>query len=151
MKGKFCSKCGEEKSLEEYSLVFPSKNDGKFRPDCKVCVGLRATIRYKNWSTDERKVKSQRNKNRVAVLVAKEHVRDYLTFHPCVDCGESNLDVLDFDHVRDIKNNEISRMTARGYLISSIDIEISKCEVRCSNCHRKRHAKERRERNEGKV
>jgi hypothetical protein len=148
---KKCSKCNEEKDLNEFSLVFPKKEDGRIRPDCKACVKLRAAIRYKSWSKDERKVKAQKDHNRAAVVNAKKYVKDYLLLHSCVDCGESDVDVLDFDHVRGIKDQEVSAMANRGYLITSIDTEIIKCDIRCSNCHRKRHAKERREKREARV
>jgi hypothetical protein len=35
-------------------------------------------------------------------------------------------------------------MISVGYSWEKIEAEISKCEVRCANCHRKRHAKLRR-------
>jgi hypothetical protein len=53
----------------------------------------------------------------------------------CVDCGESNHIVLDFDHLRDKKYN-ISRMIHDGFSWSAIKKEIAKCEVVCANCHR---------------
>lgn len=64
-------------------------------------------------------------------------VFDYLQRHPCVDCGEPDPDVLEFDHVRG-KNRPVSRMTAAplGLLIREIEL----CEVRCVNCHMRRTA-----------
>ena len=56
----------------------------------------------------------------------------------CVDCGESNPIVLDFDHVHGDKSHNISDMVNGSYAISSIKDEIRKCEIRCSNCHRKK-------------
>ena len=66
----------------------------------------------------------------------------YLEDHPCVDCAERDLRCLDFDH-RDpsLKRASISRLC--GY--ASWDViaeEIAKCDVRCSNCHRKRTAEQ---------
>jgi hypothetical protein len=64
----------------------------------------------------------------------------YLLEHPCVDCGENDILVLEFDHVDGVKDREISSMiNRRGW--QSILKEISKCEVRCANCHKRRHAK----------
>ena len=60
----------------------------------------------------------------------------------CVDCGESNPIVLDFDHVHGDKSHNISDMVNGSYAISSIKDEIRKCEIRCSNCHRKKHTNE---------
>ena len=55
----------------------------------------------------------------------------------CVDCGEDNHIVLDFDHLRDKKYN-ISRMIHDGFSWAAIKKEIAKCEVVCANCHRVR-------------
>lgn len=53
----------------------------------------------------------------------------------CVDCGEKNHIVLDFDHIRDKKYN-VSRMIHDGFSWKAIVKEIKKCEVVCANCHR---------------
>ena len=66
----------------------------------------------------------------------------YFKEHPCVDCGETDPIVLDFDH-RDgvVKDDEISRLlTRRRY--AAAKQETAKCDVRCSNCHRRRTAKQ---------
>jgi hypothetical protein len=65
-------------------------------------------------------------------------VREYLETHPCVDCGESDPRTLDFDHVGE-KNFTIGNaLTTRGVDLDILAKEISLCEVRCSNCHRKK-------------
>ena len=56
----------------------------------------------------------------------------------CVDCGESNPVVLEFDHVRGEKVGNIANMVHAPLSISAIKEEIRKCEVRCANCHRKK-------------
>ena len=54
----------------------------------------------------------------------------------CVDCGESNPIVLDFDHVRGKKVGNVSDLARQAYGMKTLKTEIEKCEVRCSNCHR---------------
>ena len=71
----------------------------------------------------------QRNKNRIYVENIKKE-------SSCIDCGESNHLVLDFDHIEDNKYKCISNMVYESYSIKSIQKEIDKCEGRCSNCHR---------------
>jgi hypothetical protein len=63
--------------------------------------------------------------------------------HPCVDCGESNPVVLEFDHVRGRKRMAVANMARQGYSIGAIEEEIAKCQVRCANCHRIKTHKER--------
>lgn len=70
-----------------------------------------------------------------------EKIVDYLVAHPCVDCGESDIIVLDFDHLRD-KLYDVSAMVARAMKWESILVEIEKCVVRCANCHRRKTAHE---------
>lgn len=53
----------------------------------------------------------------------------------CMDCGETNPIVLDFDHLKDKKYN-VSRMIHDGFSWAAIKKEIAKCEVVCANCHR---------------
>ena len=53
----------------------------------------------------------------------------------CVDCGEKNHIVLDFDHIKDKKYN-VSRMIHDGFSWKAIMREIEKCEIVCANCHR---------------
>ena len=72
-------------------------------------------------------------------------VRDYLAEHPCVDCGESDPVVLEFDH-RDpaSKVGNIGDIINRaGWGLARLQTEIAKCDVRCCNCHRRRTAGER--------
>src|SRR5437588_11647825 len=66
-------------------------------------------------------------------------IDEYLRAHPCVDCGESNLNVLDFDHLRD-KTDDVANMVAAGRPWSEIECEIAKCEICCANCHARRTA-----------
>jgi hypothetical protein len=73
---------------------------------------------------------------------AKQHVADYLATRLCVDCGESNPIVLDFDHRNPTeKYRSISQIIAHALGIKVLIKEIEKCDIRCANCHRIRHYK----------
>ena len=79
---------------------------------------------------------SKRIRNELA-----EKVLQVLKTRPCLDCGESDPVVLDFDHVLPGKFKNISDMVRNGYAWAKIEQEISLCEVVCANCHRRRTAK----------
>ena len=73
----------------------------------------------------------------------RRDVFEYLLDHPCVDCGEPDPVFLDFDHIesKGAKIAPITKMISNGYCWENILLEIAKCEVRCSNCHRRATAK----------
>jgi hypothetical protein len=73
----------------------------------------------------------------------KAFVRDYLSRPQCVDCGEEDSDVLEFDH-RDPKTKLFALSEGHTQTLKAVKAEVAKCDVRCANCHRKRHAIERR-------
>lgn len=68
---------------------------------------------------------------------------DHLLVHPCVDCGEEDPVVLEFDHRVD-KLMGIADLLRRHVRWEVVEAEIAKCEVRCANCHRRRTAREAR-------
>ena len=64
----------------------------------------------------------------------------YLREHPCVDCGERDPVLLDFDH-RDfgLEHLDVSTLVWRNTW-PSVKAEIARCDVRCADCHRHRTA-----------
>lgn len=73
--------------------------------------------------------KSCKNRNRKIVT-------EHLQTHPCVDCGNTDIRVLEFDHVRGDKLGNVSHAVHRTWSEEKLLAEIAKCEVRCCNCHR---------------
>ena len=89
------------------------------------------------------KRKYWRERKRATRARNRKFITEYLLKHPCVDCPESDPVVLEFDHIRGIKVDTISNLAFKyASSLKKIRIEILKCEVRCANCHRRRHAKE---------
>lgn len=72
----------------------------------------------------------------------RKYLVEYLRNHPCIDCGERDLLVLEFDHTSGIKRRGVRDMVTKGYSLGALKDEISKCEIRCRNCHARRHYKE---------
>lgn len=61
----------------------------------------------------------------------------------CIDCGEKDNRVLEFDHVRGEKKrlgsagcDGVMGLVRQGYAWETIKKEIDKCEIRCRNCHK---------------
>lgn len=89
--------------------------------------------------TKERRRELKRAVNRARRELFRINLAEYLLEHPCVDCGEADPVVLEFDHLRD-KKHDISQMDT--YMWDTVLEEIVKCEVCCANCHRRRTAKQ---------
>jgi GTP1/Obg family GTP-binding protein len=71
----------------------------------------------------------------------RERVRDYVKevkeSSPCLDCGEWHpYYVMEFDHLHS-KEKTVSWLASKGTMKQVIE-EIKKCELVCSNCHKKR-------------
>jgi hypothetical protein len=74
-------------------------------------------------------------KNRIVQEVIAQ-VRALKEVTPCTDCGINYpYYVMDFDHLSD-KEYQISAMLSQGYSMETVQKEIDKCEIVCSNCHR---------------
>lgn len=85
----------------------------------------------------EHQIENVRN-NRIGYRqTAREYISEYLSTHPCVNCGERDPIVLEFHHVRGEKTLEVSRLIGRGASLEAIKAEIDKCDVVCANCHRR--------------
>lgn len=136
---KRCSYCRKSKSSSCF-YKNRSKPDG-LQNICSECAKHFSGEYYqRNKEKHKSKVKKWRTaKNRVM----KAHATLYLNEHPCVDCGEHDIEVLDFDHVDEKKKSYmISKMIKTGFSWNKILKEIKKCQVRCANCHRKRSYKQ---------
>ena len=139
MQEKKCSKCKIFKQLSEFNKA--SKRKDGLQLQCKECVHFTAKCYYNNNKDAQlKRVLKQKHKR---LLIAQKYIIKYLEEHFCVDCGENNLLVLEFDHRRD-KKNDVCKMINLGFSIKNIALEIEKCEVRCSNCHKIRTHKEQK-------
>jgi hypothetical protein len=130
---KRCCTCHEDLPLSAFN-VRRAAPDG-LQSRCRSCGAewyVRNRVAHKqNVASRNARV---RERNRVALLA-------YLAEHPCVDCGNDDVRVLDLDH-----RDPATKRIAVGRLVGWADSwervleEISKCDVRCANCHRQRTA-----------
>jgi DUF4097 and DUF4098 domain-containing protein YvlB len=133
-----CVHCKQMKTKDEFS--WSNKNKEIRNNRCKECqknYSKKHYIKNKNNYLDNQRLNRDRN---------KKFICDYLIEHPCIDCGEKNIIVLQFDHKNPLKKenyyNTISQGITDKWSINKLKLEIEKCDVRCANCHIKRHAKE---------
>lgn len=137
-----CLRCRETLPYEMF-YTRPSQKTG-YGTTCRLCLNnlqqqRRASKKAKGLSENRHSVASRK-----ARLKKRIYILEYLKTHPCIDCGENHLAVLDFDHVRGVKSESVTVMLSHAYSQKRIDEEIAKCEVRCANCHRKRTASTQR-------
>jgi hypothetical protein len=91
----------------------------------------------KFYEANKEKIKADVKKRNAAQNIKnRAYIKEIKIASGCVDCGESNHVVLDFDHVKGDKLKNVSGMVHQSYSIKTIQKEIDKCEIRCSNCHR---------------
>lgn len=136
---KICYTCKGEKPFEEFR--WRNKDKGTRLSNCRECSKLYARNHYKeNVAYYLRKA---RRRNKSCNEEYHRRIFEYLSTHPCVDCGEGDPVVLEFDHVDPrTKKENIAVMLNHQTSWNLILEEIAKCEVRCVNCHRRKTAKE---------
>ena len=129
---KTCSTCRRSLPCSEFN-VRSASSDG-YQSVCRPCNKTRARRYYtENVVTHRKAVAAQLAKTRAAHL---ERIGNHLLAHPCVDCGEDDIRVLDFDHRDGVeKTAEVMKLAKAAYSWERVSAEISKCDIRCRNCH----------------
>ncbi len=133
---KRCPNCGLTKPWSAFS----SRQVGEFLPVsyCRTCQRAYCKAHYRANRTIHLRRRYERGlKERTA---KREYMWSHLEDHPCVDCGERDIVVLEFDHVHQPKLGEISVMVYKRVSLARFQREIEKCVVRCANCHRRKTA-----------
>lgn len=134
-----CLKCGAEKPLDEFAPR--SDQPGRRYSACRSCrreygrAHYAANVQY----YVDKAARSRRS------ISSRTYARliEYLRVSPCVDCGERDIRVLQFDHTDPTtKEDNVSRLALNcGW--ARVLKEIRKCVVRCANCHRLKTAERR--------
>jgi hypothetical protein len=118
-----------------------SSPDG-LQPHCRECNREASRAYYRR--NHAKHIIDVRANSRDYKVRNRETLLAHLLEHPCLDCGESDPTVLDFDHVRGVKSDDVSVLAALPAGRRRLRAEIDKCEVRCVNCHRRRTRRVRR-------
>jgi RNase P protein component len=134
---KICKGCELEKEIEEFN--YKSKEKLTRQSQCKTCT--RSQVRKHYYARHDYYLKKAQKRNKVIREKIKKYICEYLQKHPCIDCGEKDIVVLTFDHIRD-KLFNISETARWRFGLITVKEEIKKCEVRCANCHLRKTAKQ---------
>jgi len=135
---KTCATCKVEKPETEFNWRW--KSLGIRHVTCRECHKYYRKNWYENHK--EEHLENVYGRKRKVIQEAREFVWNFLATHPCVECGETDPVVLEFDHIHG-KDKDIATMAGQGYSIKAITKEIAKCQVLCANCHRRKTSIER--------
>lgn len=129
---KKCSRCKILKCVEEFNRQ-KDRRDG-YQSFCRVC----SRARFKGYYEENKEsVRANTERKRAeSKLQCYTHVAAHFCAHPCIDCGNKDIRVLEFDHLdSDLKRNGVMKLVNGGASLQAVVEEMDKCEVRCKNCH----------------
>src|SRR2546423_1390695 len=120
MMRKICTYCGVERDAEtDFSWEY--KAQGIRQSRCKYCQREMSNRHYR----ENKLVYRQRDRIRKPQILAENArlIANYLSTHPCIDCGQKDLRLLEFDHVKDKKSYEVCDLFVGGYNWQKIEAE----------------------------
>jgi hypothetical protein len=130
-----CGRCLELRPIKHYA--WRRKARGQRDNYCSRC---RAEYKREHYVANRsRYIERALTRKQVVVTQRTEYIVEFFRTRPCVDCGETDPVVLEFDHVGN-KLFDISKGLRDRSWQTVLD-EIAKCEVVCANCHRRRTAR----------
>lgn len=129
---KTCGTCGESKPPSDFNRKH--SRDDKLQETCRDC-NREASRRYYRRNRDHH-VQVIRQRTLAQRALNLQLLVDHLRSHPCVDCGATDIRVLDFDHrPGTAKRAGVPVLAKQGFNTRVVMEEIAKCDVRCRNCH----------------
>jgi hypothetical protein len=135
---KTCSKCKQQLELALFNKRQSAK-DG-LQNWCKQCHRSCQNKYYKNDEAYKARVKLAAKKT---LDTKRDKLLTLLSTKKCVICGESDPIVLEFDHIDPTtKRSEVGTLMRDGYSWEIVEAEIAKCQVLCSNCHKRKTARD---------
>lgn len=129
---RVCGRCHEKKVLDEFA--WRRKSCGQRDNYCRPC---RTAYKHEHYARNkQRYIDSARCRTERIVSERTAYLVSFFRAHPCVDCGEGDPLVLEFDHLGDKQFSVGRGIRERPW--KAVLAEIEKCEVVCANCHRRR-------------
>lgn len=132
-----CATCRSYKPFNDFALADMSTGSRQYK--CRVCHAAYRRAHYLANKPDYirraiAQVSRQRAQNRREIFA-------YLQAHPCTDCGDRDVLVLEFDHREPHRKWKAIALLANKRW-PRVLAEIEKCDVRCVNCHRRKTAQQ---------
>lgn len=129
---KICTKCRENKTLDQFNKRSVAKNG--LSSQCRECNKNNLKDHY------SRNKKYYINKAAKQKKIRKIEWTNFKNKLKCERCEENHIATLDFHHLKpNEKDFAVSKFANMGYNMERILKEIEKCIVLCANCHRKEH------------
>lgn len=133
---KVCSKCKEEKEITEFWKN--KKFEDGYARICKICASKESQSSYFKTSGKRNKYLIDRRRK------IKNKFDEFKKTLSCSNCEENHPATLDFHHINpNTKYSTISDLKWSGCSKETLQAELKKCIVLCSNCHRKLHYEEK--------
>lgn len=123
---KVCYRCRAAKNETEFNRSRKSR-DG-LQSYCRAC-------QKQHYRQNEVRHKANVRRTSERRIAALRQIAFDSMSGGCVDCGITDIRVLEFDHVRGIKRDNIGKLIRAGCGVATLRAELAKCEVRCRNCH----------------
>lgn len=139
LEDRTCTKCNTLKPALSFDVSNKPNTNGRAFA-CKECrVARYKADKAKNPDYYNRMLRNNRARKRAKLADMKAE-------RGCAVCGERHPACLEFHH-RDPtqKVGEVGKMADRACTWEAIAAEVMKCDVLCSNCHRKQHHNEKAE------
>jgi hypothetical protein len=129
-----CGRCGRRKPASEFA--WRRKARGQRDSYCRPC---RAAYKREHYAAHrERYITNALRRKQALAAERAAYLVSFFSERPCVECGETDPLVLEFDH-RGEKSFGIAK-GLRDHNWRVVLDEIAKCDVVCANCHRRRTA-----------
>lgn len=131
---KRCSRCSRVKPTAQFAWRRIAQ--GQHDSYCRDC---RAAYKKEHYAANRQRYLENASALRSRVFAERwAYLAEYLRSHPCVDCGENDPLVLEFDHLADKEFGISAGLAQKSW--GALRREMGKCEVVCANCHRRRSA-----------
>lgn len=125
VKVKRCGKCG---TVSDNFAIRKRNKDG-LQNWCRLCNSVYSRSRYQ-------RIRPRRlEQNRNWLLATKAKLLAFKQTQSCMDCGNTDWRVFEFDHTEDNKVGNVSDLL-KSWSWDRLKTEIEKCDLVCANCHR---------------